>query len=110
MTVTAFQAMPLIGLVIAQLSFVLIWFLQRRINDAGVVDVFWSLMVASLGLFYCMVGFGNVPRRIVAAVLISAWALRLSHYLLSRWLRSPEDRRYAALKEEWGKTAQVRFR
>ena len=106
---TAIQAMPLIGLVIAQLAFFIIWFLQRRINDAGIVDVFWSLMVASLGLFYCAVGFGNVPRRLVAGILVSTWALRLSYYLLSRWLRSPEDRRYAALKAEWGMTAQVRL-
>ena len=106
---SAFQTMPLVGLVIAQLAFVLIWFLQRRINDAGVVDVFWSLMVASLGLFYCIVGFGSVPRRIVAGILVATWSLRLSHYLLSRWLRTPEDGRYAALKQEWGKTAQVRL-
>lgn len=106
---TAFQTMPLVGLVIAQLAFVLIWFLQRRINDAGVVDVFWSLMVASLGLFYCIVGFGSVPRRIVAGILVATWSLRLSHYLLSRWLRTPEDGRYAALKQEWGKAAQVRL-
>ncbi|QEG21902.1 DUF1295 domain-containing protein [Mariniblastus fucicola] len=106
---TAYQAMPLIGLVIAQIAFLVIWLLQRRLNDAGIVDVFWSLMVASLGLFYCVVGFGNVSRRLVAGVFVSAWALRLSHYLLSRWLRSPEDRRYTELKAEWGKTAQVRL-
>jgi steroid 5-alpha reductase family enzyme len=101
--------MPLIGLAIAQLAFVVIWFLQRRLNDAGIVDVFWSLTVASLGLFYCIAGFGNLPRRFIVGILISAWALRLSHYLLSRWLRTPEDERYTALKAEWGKTAQVRL-
>ena len=79
---TAIQAMPLIGLIIAQLAFLLIWLLQRRINDAGIVDVFWSLMVASLGLFYCMVGSGNPSRRWVAGILVFAWAFRLSYYLL----------------------------
>ena len=106
---TAIQAMPLIGLIIAQLAFLLIWLLQRRINDAGIVDVFWSLMVASLGLFYCMVGSGNPSRRWVAGILVFAWAFRLSYYLLSRWLRTPEDHRYVTLKAEWGKTAQVRL-
>ena len=106
---TAYTTMPLIGLVITQLAFVAIWFLQRRINDAGIVDVFWSLMVASIGLFYCIAGFGNMPRKIIVGILVFTWAFRLSSYLLSRWIRSPEDRRYAALKEEWGKTAQVRL-
>lgn len=106
---TAYQAMPLIGLVVSLISFTAIWFLQRRLNDAGIVDVFWSMMVASLGLFYCIAGFGDRSRKIIAGVMVFAWALRLSHYLLSRWLRSPEDRRYAALKAEWGKAAQVRL-
>jgi steroid 5-alpha reductase family enzyme len=106
---TAYQAMPLIGLAISFFAFTAIWFLQRRLNDAGIVDVFWSLMVASISLFYCIVGFGIRSRRIIAAILVSVWAFRLSYYLLSRWLRSPEDRRYAALKAEWGKTAQVRL-
>ena len=106
---TAYQAMPLIGLAVAFFAFCAIFLLQRRLNDAGVVDVFWSLMVASLGLFYCIVGFGIRSRRIIAGILITVWAFRLSQYLLSRWLREPEDRRYAALKTEWGKTAQVRL-
>lgn len=106
---TAYQAMPLIGLAISFFAFTAIWILQRRINDAGIVDVFWSLMVASIGLFYCIVGFGVRSRRIIAATLVTVWAFRLSYYLLSRWLRSPEDRRYTDLKAEWGKTAQVRL-
>lgn len=106
---TAYQGMPLIGLVVSLFAFAAIWLLQRRLNDAGIVDVFWSMMVASLGLFYCVVGFGNQSRRILAGTMVFVWALRLSHYLLSRWLRSPEDERYTTLKSEWGKAAQVRL-
>lgn len=106
---TVYLAMLVVGIVISQLAFAAIWLLQRRLNDAGIVDVFWSLTVASLGVFYCVVGFGSISRRWIVAVLVSAWAFRLSYYLLSRWLRSPEDQRYAALKAEWGKTAQVRL-
>ncbi len=106
---TAYLTMPLIGLGVSLVAFTAIWFLQRRLNDAGIVDVFWSMMVASLGLFYCIAGFGDRSRRIIAGVMIFAWALRLSHYLLRRWLRSPEDPRYVTLKAEWGIAAQVRL-
>jgi len=106
---TAYLAMPLIGLVVTLIAFSAIWLLQRRVKDAGIVDVFWSMMVASMGLFYCVVGFGDHSRRIMVGLMVFIWALRLSHYLLSRWLRSPEDHRYVAMKAEWGKTAQVRL-
>ena len=106
---TVYLAMLAVGLVIAQLAFAAIWILQRKLDDAGIADVFWSLTVASLGVFYCVVGFGSISRRWIVAILVSAWAFRLSYYLLSRWIRSPEDRRYATLKAQWGKTAQVRL-
>ena len=106
---TAYHGMLLIGFVVSLVAFSAIWLLQRKLNDAGIVDVFWSMMVASLGLFYCVAGFGNQARRLIAGVMVFLWAMRLSHYLLDRWLRSPEDRRYAALKQKWGKAAQVRL-
>lgn len=104
-----YYAMLIIGLLTAQLAFVAIWFLQRKIGDAGIVDVFWSLTVASLGLFYCTVGFGLPERRLIVGALVLTWAMRLSLHLFKRWVRLPEDRRYATLKEEWGTTAQVRL-
>ena len=106
---TPYHEMLLIGFVAAQLAFALIWVWQRRLNDAGIVDVFWSMMVASLGLFYCIAGFGNHTRRLLAGAMVFVWAMRLSHYLLERWLRSPEDERYTTMKQEWGKAAQVRL-
>lgn len=104
-----YYVMLIIGLLTSQLAFAAIWYLQKKINDSGIVDVFWSLTVASLGLFYCLAGFGLPARRLIAGVLVFTWALRLSLHLFKRWVRSPEDRRYAALKEEWGTTAQVRM-
>jgi steroid 5-alpha reductase family enzyme len=104
-----YYAMLIIGVVTGQLAFVMIWFLQRKINDASVADVFWSLTVASIGLFYCSVGFGLPARKLIVGILIFTWAFRLSFHLFNRWVKLPEDRRYTALKEQWGTTAQVRM-
>ena len=102
-------AMLAIAFFVALAAFAVIWYLQKRIKDAGVVDVFWSLTVASLGLFFCVVGFGNPYRRWIAGAMILLWALRLSYHLFCRWQFSPEDERYVMLKKEWGQQAQSRM-
>lgn len=104
-----YLTMALIALVGTLLGFALIWYLQYRLKDAGVVDVFWPLSIGAMGLFYCVVSYGLFTRRAIVAVLISAWAFRLSYYLFERWQTSPEDKRYAALKEKWGNQAQTRM-
>jgi len=103
------SAMLAIAFFVVLVAFAVIWYLQKRLNDAGIVDVFWSLTVASLGLFFCVVGFGNPSRRWLAAVMIFIWATRLSFHLFARWQRSPEDERYRELKKKWGKQAQARM-
>lgn len=102
-------AMLVIALFVTLTAFAVIWYLQKRLNDAGIVDVFWSLTVASLGLFYCIVGYGNGSRRWLAGVMIFLWAMRLSYYLFCRWQKSPEDERYRDLKKKWGAQAQSRM-
>lgn len=102
-------AMLVIAFFIALVAFAVIWYLQKKLEDAGIVDVFWSLAVASLGLFYCIVGFGSPSRRWLVGVMIFVWAMRLSYYLFYRWQRSPEDERYRTLKKNWGAQAQARM-
>ncbi len=119
MTLVAFWGLPLfdkpwptmlaIAFFVVLLAFSVIWYLQKRLGDAGIADVFWSLTVASLGLFYCIVGYGSPARRWLAAGMIFVWAMRLSFHLFTRWQRTPEDPRYRDLKKKWGKQAQARL-
>ena len=98
-----------IGLVAMVLMFSAIWLLQRKIDNAGIVDVFWGATVAVVGVFYCITMDGLWERRWLAGVLITIWALRLSWHLWSRFSVSDEDKRYSQLKEQWGDSAQFRM-
>ena len=88
----------------------LLWLIQRRTGDSGIVDVAWGMGVASIaGLFAWGSSTGDPTRRWVVAALALMWALRLSSYVLHRVLTMPEDGRYQQLKKEWGARSQSRM-
>ncbi len=86
-----------------------IWLVQRQTNNAGFVDVAWTFGVGVLGIVFALAGDGDFSRRVLVAVLIGGWSLRLGSYILRRVLTEPEDGRYRGLKEQWGASAQSRL-
>jgi steroid 5-alpha reductase family enzyme len=83
-----------------------VWVLQRRLGDAGIVDVAWTYSVGLLSILFCWMGAGDPTRRIVVAVLAGIWSIRLGTYVLYRVLKLPEDGRYVTLKKQAGVRAQ----
>jgi steroid 5-alpha reductase family enzyme len=98
-----------VGWLFMAIVMALLWLIQRRIHDAGIVDVAWGSGIGLLTLGYALTADGDVARRIVVAVLTLAWAIRLSGYVLRRVLSLPEDGRYVRLKEKWGDSAQSKM-
>ncbi len=100
----------LAGLAIVSAMMAILWLVQRRTGNAGIVDAAWAAEIGILGIFYAATSDGYLPRRVLAAVLIGVWSARLALYiLLDRVLGRPEDGRYRTLREEWGTTAGRRL-
>lgn len=78
-----------------------IWMLSVRARDASLVDRFWGMGFAVLnaGLFF---SGPRTPRAILATVLVTLWALRLSAYIHWRNRGHGEDARYRSMRESWG--------
>ena len=92
------------------LTMFVLWLVQLRTSDAGIVDVAWGLGVGVLSLFFAWgVDSGDLTRRILIASLALIWALRLSLYILWRVLTAEEDGRYTTLKKDWGSKAQLKM-
>jgi len=98
------------GLVGVCLMMAVLWLIQRRTGNAGIVDVGWAAGVGMLGVFYACTSPGFVPRRVLVAVLVGVWSSRLAAYLLFDrvWGRA-EEGRYRTLRSSWGPSAQRRF-
>lgn len=72
---------------------------SRRAGKYAVVDNVWGLGMALVAVLGLLAGVGDLGRRILLAVLIGVWGLRLSIHLLRRSSGAPEDPRYAAMAQ-----------
>lgn len=102
--------MIFLGWAAMALVMAILWLVQRKTGDAGIVDVAWGMGVGLLTLFFAWGSLeGDRTRRVILAALAMTWALRLSGYILYRVLTMPEDGRYQSLKEKWGTAAQSKL-
>jgi steroid 5-alpha reductase family enzyme len=76
--------------------------LARR--NGGWTDVFWTFGsgVVLIGAALGAGAWPPSPRQWLVAGFVLIWTLRLGLYLAPRVANHPEDRRYAAFREQWG--------
>jgi len=87
-----------------------IWLVSVRLNNAGIVDVGWSLGLVILSVWYAWQGPGFGPRKWLMAGMVTFWGLRLALHLVRRIASEPEDGRYLQLRRDWaGKNINLRF-
>src|SRR5271156_3522063 len=105
----------LILLVAVGLSIVmtLAWAYQRRVGNAGWVDVFWTAglgLAGGAGLLAPMPGAtGPTSRQELIAVMVAVWSIRLGSYLGVRVAHHAEDVRYNDFRRSWGADFQRRM-
>jgi len=91
--------------------FNIFYFIGLAKKDFSIIDTAWGLsfvVVYCTGLATSTVGYDF--RSILIGVFVSIWALRLSGYIFYRSMKlGKEDYRYAAWREEWGKSANLNF-
>lgn len=94
--------LPLVGLLAVSTTMLLLWLVQRRTRNAGIVDVAWSGSIGLLAVLYAILEDGWGPRRTLIAVLAGGWSLRLTIHLARRVFSESEDGRYLAIRKEKG--------
>lgn len=94
-----------IGIIAAAsvLVMAMLWFVQRRTGDAGIVDVGWSYLLGAAAVFAALTADGSLVYRVLIATLVGVWSLRLgTHILVDRVLSGAEDGRYTMLRDKVG--------
>jgi steroid 5-alpha reductase family enzyme len=105
------MAMLILGILAAMAAVMLVgWTCQRAANNGGWTDVFWTYGTGAACAVAALIPLGEHPgagwRRMMVAAMMALWALRLGSYVALRVARSPEDARYADLRQEWGQSFQ----
>ncbi len=87
-----------------------LWAVQLRTRDAGVVDVGWAGCLGLAAAFCALTGPGDPVRRLIIGSMGALWGFRLaSHLLFDRVLKGPEDGRYRMFREKLGPRAAPVF-
>ncbi|HVE81551.1 MAG TPA: DUF1295 domain-containing protein [Myxococcales bacterium] len=79
-----------------------LWLASVRLRDASIVDPWWSILFLSITA-NTVRSAGLGPRNGVLLSLVAIWAIRLWAHLLRRSRGKPEDPRYAAFRERFGR-------
>ena len=88
-----------------------VWFWARKIENAGVVDVFWSFNFPVIAIIIFFLGDGMELRRQVICGMVVIAGLRLGLHLWSRVIGhlDEEEGRYQQLRKEWAPHADKKF-
>jgi steroid 5-alpha reductase family enzyme len=87
-----------------------LWLIQQRTRNAGIVDVGWALSFALVVALFAWDAAAPVAAWGPLAVIVAAWSLRLGGYLIARGAaRSPEEGRYVHLRKRWAPHPSRRF-
>ncbi len=85
------------------LVFAGVYWLARRIDNYGIVDIAWSYAFAALALYYALLAPGWPARKALIASMAVLWSLRLGTHLYRRVMghHPVEDGRYVQLRKDW---------
>jgi len=85
----------------------ILWLVQRRTGDAGVVDVGWASGLGLAAVAQAALSDAPAERRLLVGALAGTWSARLALYLWrDRVHGKEEDGRYRKLRADWGPAAQ----
>lgn len=88
-----------------------VWLWARKINNAGVVDIFWSLNFPLIAVLLFFFADGFELRRMLICSMVFLEGSRLGVHLFRRVTAhlDEEEGRYKQLRKEWSPNADRRF-
>jgi steroid 5-alpha reductase family enzyme len=78
------------------------WVVSVVIKNASIVDIVWGSGFVVVAWVSYAVADGDDTRRLVIALMVTLWGLRLAGYLAKRNIGHGEDYRYRAMRKHWG--------
>jgi steroid 5-alpha reductase family enzyme len=97
MTIMGVNLAALLGMMVCA------WILSLLLKDSSIADVFWGLGFVLVAWTTFFLAQGYLLRKLLIAILVSVWGLRLAFYIGLRKRGAGEDRRYQKWRHLYGK-------
>lgn len=92
-----------LSLLVTIAAFSALWAVHLAINNLGIVDVYWGAGFVVISAVYALRVGQLSPYQLMFIAMIVAWAVRLSFYLIRRFvIHNNEDARYTAMRASSG--------
>ncbi|MDH4232186.1 MAG: DUF1295 domain-containing protein [Nitrospirota bacterium] len=103
----------MIRVILIQLAVIVIymtlWYLvARSLSRFDVADIAWGPGFIVSALTAAAVNENLGPRAFLVIMFVIVWGVRLALHVYLRNRKNPEDARYRAWRQEWGKKANIR--
>lgn len=97
----------MLGIYLQNLLFVMalmvcLWLLSLALRDASIMDIFWGPGFVFVAWLTCFMADGFWERKLLVAILVTLWGIRLALHIALRNIGKGEDRRYRAWREQYG--------
>lgn len=81
----------------------LLWMASVFLKDSSIVDIFWGMgFVVLVWFYYLNTADGWGTRKLLLALMVTLWGLRLSGYIGWRNIGKQEDYRYQQWRKQFG--------
>jgi steroid 5-alpha reductase family enzyme len=99
------------GTLLSMAMMLVVWWFARRMDNAGIVDIWWAFGFTPVAVLYGIFGGGDLLRSGIAAAMTCAWSLRLATHLHKRVMahHPEEDPRYAQLRTQFPRRTWLMF-
>lgn len=98
-----FLSVFMIGLGVIIGLMILLWLLSLVLKNASIVDIFWGAgFVITAWVFFFIAPEGLLARKLLIALMVTIWGLRLSLHIFFRNKGKGEDFRYQKWRNENG--------
>lgn len=100
----AFLSVYGIGLAFILGFMAVLWLVSLKLKNSSIVDIFWGAgFVFSAWIYFFFTPEGFLGRKLLIAIIVTIWGLRLTTHIFLRNKGKPEDFRYRKWREESGK-------
>jgi steroid 5-alpha reductase family enzyme len=101
--------LALVGLAVVAFMMLVLWLIQQRNKNAGIVDIGWAYGLGLLAILYGVAGKSPALPRFIITAMAVLWSFRLGTHLVQRFVGKPEEGRYQQLRKDWSKGTAWKF-